>query len=201
MNRQPLARILAIDVRRTRFGYVLFEGPNRLLDWGASSVSPKLQGRAALETARKRIVPLLGRCHPMVIVIKRPRRTKTGKSSTQGPILRTIIQEAVILKLSVSFVRLKEIFELFRGFHCRNKDDISEILAERFPELMARLPRRRGKWGVERPGMVIFDAVAAGVTYWQRDDLQTPSRNSEESLRNLSAGPSPVGLDLRPSAK
>jgi len=173
MNHYSHLRILAIDVRRSRFGYVVFEGPKRLLDWGASSVPPQLSGRAAFEAARRRVAPVLRRCHPTVAVVKRPRRTKTGRSSTPGPILGTILREAAALKLRVCFVSLKEILEAFRGFHGHNKDDIAEILAKSFPELMARLPPRRGKWGTERPRMVIFDALAAGFTYWQREALQS----------------------------
>lgn len=169
MNCQSLTRVLAVDVRRTRFGYALLEGPKRLLDWGASAVSPKLRGRTALETARRRIAPILRRCHPTAVVIKRPRQTRTGRSSTPGPVLRAILRETAALRLSVTLVTSNEIFGVFSEFRCRNKDDIAEVLVQHFPELMARLPPRRGKWGTERARMVIFDALAAGVTYWERN--------------------------------
>lgn len=174
MNHDPAFRILAMDVRRNRFGYVLFEGPEHLLDWGASSVSPALKGRSALKAARRRIGPLLRRCHPMLAVVKRTRRTKTGRSSTPGPILKTVLHEAAVFHVPVRFVSLQKILDAFREFHCRNKDDIAEILAKFFPELAARLPPRRGKWGTERPRMAIFDALAAGFTYWHSDDVQIP---------------------------
>lgn len=174
MTHRSELRILAIDARRTRFGYVLFEGSKRMLDWGASSVSPQLSGRTALGAARKRIAPLLLRCRPAVAVVKRSRRTKTGKSSTPGPILRTILREAAALKLPVRIVSLDEIFDVFREMHAHNKDDIAEILIERFPELSAKLPPRRGKWGTEHPRMVIFDALSAGVTYWHREGVECP---------------------------
>lgn len=161
-------RVLAINVRRTRFGYVLLEGPQRLIDWGTCSVSPKLSGREAFETARRRIIPLLERCSPTVAVVKPPRRTKSGGSSTPGPILRTVLREAAALKLPVRVVTLDDINETFRTMYAHNKDDVARVLVELFPELTARLPPRRGKWGVERPRMMIFDALAAGFTYWQQ---------------------------------
>lgn len=169
MSLQSGPRILAIDVRRNRFGYVLFEGPKRLLDWGASAVSPKLGRRTAMEAARKRVAPLFRRCHPMAAVVKEPRRTKTGRSSTPGPILGTILREAVMLHIPVYFASRQEILDAFQIFRGRSKDDIAEILVRAFPELNARLPPRRGKWRAERPRMVIFDALAAGFTYWQRN--------------------------------
>ena len=174
MNHSSDPRILAIDVRRNRFGYVLFEGPKRLLDWGASAVSPKLSRRAAAEAARKRVAPLLRRCHPAAVVVKRPRRTRKGVSSTPGPMLGAILREAVILHIPVYFVTREEIISAFRIFRGRSKDDIAEILVGIFPELIDRLPPRRGRWGTERPRMVLFDALAAGFTYWQQNGTQFP---------------------------
>ena len=174
MNHHSDPRILAIEVRRNRFGYVLFEGPTRLLDWGASAVSPKLGRRAALQAARKRVTPLFRRCLPAAAIVKRPRHTKTGKSSTTGPILGIVLREAATLQIPVHFVSRKEKLHAFRAFRAHSKDDVAENLARMFPELDAKLPPRRGKWGTERPRMVIFDALASGVTYWERNGAQFP---------------------------
>jgi len=174
MNRHSSVRILSIDVRRNRFGYVLFEGPERLLDWGASAVSPKLGRRAAVEAALKRVAPLLRRCHPAAAVVKRPRRTKKGPSATSGPMLGVVQGEAVKLNIPMYFVTWQEVLDAFRVFPAHNKDNIAETLARIFPELIDKLPPRRGKWGTERPRMVIFDALAAGFTYWQRSGTQPP---------------------------
>lgn len=171
MNHLPDSRVLAIDVRRNRFGYALLEGPKRLLDWGASAVPPALSHRAALKAAQKRVSALFRRCHPTVAVVKRPRRTKTGRSSTPGPILGTVLREAASLRIPVHFVSRNEMLATFRVARAHSKDDIAEILANDFSELASRLPPRRGKWGTERPRMVIFDALAAGITYWE----QSPS--------------------------
>jgi hypothetical protein len=174
MNHHSNLRILAIDVRRNRFGYVLFEGPKRLLDWGANAVSPKLDRRAAVEVAQRRVAPLLRRCQPMAAVVKRPRRTKKGQSATPGPMLGVILCEALMLQIPVYFVTRQEILEVFRIFRSHSKDDIAEVLVRIFPELIVRLPPRRGKWGTERPRMVIFDALAAGFTYWQHNGASFP---------------------------
>ena len=88
--------------------------------------------------------------------------------------LKAILREAAALHLSVYFVNRKEILEAFRIFHGRSKDDIAENLVRIFPELIVKLPPRRGKWGTERPRMVIFDAIAAGFAYWQRNGTQFP---------------------------
>jgi len=174
MNKAFIPRILAIEARRSRFGYALFEGPNRLLDWGASTVPADLTGRAAKDAARKRIALALRRCHPVAAVVRRPRRVKTGRGATPGPILRTIAREAAALPIpvhSLSRGEVREAFQLLRG---RTKEEIAEALVGIFPELVTRLPPKRKKWQPEYRGMIVFDAVAVGFAYWQRNEMQFP---------------------------
>jgi hypothetical protein len=167
-------RILAIDVRRSRFGYALFEGPTCLLEWGAGMVSLSLGRRAAAKAARRRIAPLLLRYRPSALIVRRARHTIAGKSSAHGPLLSAVLRTCMELRLPVHLVSFKDVLEAFQTEHCRNKDDIAEVLARTFPEIAVRLPPRRGKWGTERPRMVIFDALAAGVTYWRRISTEFP---------------------------
>jgi hypothetical protein len=178
MRRRRGLRILAIDARRNRFGYALFEGSRRLLDWGASSVSPQMNTRSATQSARKRVTPLLKRSHPAAIIVKRLRRTRTGKSSTPGPILRTIETEAARLQIPLYFLRRKEIRSIFGDHEGKTKYDIAEFLVGMFPELSIRLPPRRKRWQSEPHVMTVFDAVAVGFTFWKRNGAQlSPSQS------------------------
>lgn len=164
-------RIVAIEARRSRFGYALFEGPNKLLDWGGNSIRTRLTTRSATNAARDRISDLLRRSHPTVVIVMRPRRTRTGKTATPGTIMKAIVQQAAVLGLSIEFVTRAQIWG---AFAIRNRDDIAEQIVMVFPELVARLPLRRKKWQPERRGMVIFDAVAVGMVYWARTAAKYP---------------------------
>jgi len=172
MTRHVETRILAVDARRNRFGYVLFEGPERLLDWGGSEISPGLNDRAAVGRARKRIRSVLRLRHPMVVVLKRPRRMITDKISARGPVLKAIVSEATGLQIPTHFVSRKDIREAFRILPGHSKYDIANRLVQLFPELVTRLPPRRKAWQSEPRSMIVFDAIAAGFAYWQRNGKQ-----------------------------
>jgi hypothetical protein len=169
--------VLAIEARRSRFGYALFEGPKRLLDWGGSTVPPGLAGRAAIETARKRVASVLSRGSFEAIVVKPPRRTQTGPTAAVGPVFESLHREAAALKIPVYFMSRKQIREAFHILRARTKDEIACVLVGVFPEIIARLPLKRKKWQPEKRGMIVFDAIATGLAYWLRNGAEfTPPR-------------------------
>ena len=172
MTRSQTTRVLAIEARRSRFGYALFEGPRCLLDWGASTVPSELTGHLATKAARKRIASALLRCHPAAAVVRRPRKIKT-RGVMPGPIFKAIAREAALLQIPVYFISRAEVQEAFRMFRGNTKEQISEVLVGIFPELFTRLPPKRKKWQPEYRGMVVFDAVSVGFAYSQRIGTQS----------------------------
>lgn len=174
MTQPETLHVLAIEARRSRFGYALFEGPKRLLDWGGSAVPAELTGKAATEAARKRITSALRRCHPVVAVVRRPRKMRNEKGVAPGPIWRTIVTEATALSIPVYCVSNREVRDAFRLLQGGTKEQIAELLVGIFPELLTRLPPKRKKWQPEYRGMIVFDAVAVGFAYWHRNGMQFP---------------------------
>jgi hypothetical protein len=55
---------------------------------------------------------------------------------------------------------------LFRGFKCRNKFQVAELLAMWFPDLGRKVPQKRKAYEPEPWTMTYFDAVALGVAYY-----------------------------------
>jgi len=168
-------RILAVDARRSRFGYALFEGPTRLLDWGASEIPADSADRTSIMMASKRVLPLLKLGHPEVVVVKRPRRGSRGSGTATGPFVKAILRAASERQIRVCPMSRREILQGFRIFNGSTKDEIAHILAEVFPELRTRLPPKKKTWQSERHAMIVFDAVATGFAYWQRNvDQSSP---------------------------
>jgi len=170
MKSADRTRVLALDVRHSRFAYGLFEGPKRLLDWGISGVPAHCNDRVAW-TAR-RMTALLKDFSPEVIVVKRPIRGSKTINPTQVPILDSILQVTQALAVPVHFLEIEDIRAAFRGFEARRKDDVASILVQIFPELLSRLPPRRREWQSEPHRMILFDAISAGLAYWQRTPPQ-----------------------------
>jgi glucan phosphorylase len=59
--------------------------------------------------------------------------------------------------------------------NARNKYTIASTLAQRFPELAAKLPPKRKIWLCEDYRMSIFDAAALGVAYFAAVTSQVES--------------------------
>src|SRR5256885_7228127 len=75
-------RVLALDVRPRSFGYVVFEGPTLLLDWGVQSFR---HGRNAVRIPlATKIAALLEDFQPAAVVAKEPpSRKKVNRSRTR----------------------------------------------------------------------------------------------------------------------
>src|SRR5438876_11739487 len=78
-------RVLALDLRPRSFGYVIFEGPTLLLDWGVQSFR---RGRNAVRIPLAiKIAALLEDFQPAVVVAKKPpSRKKVNRARTRKSI-------------------------------------------------------------------------------------------------------------------
>jgi hypothetical protein len=177
MTDHPSFLVLAIEARRTRFGYALFEGPKQLLDWGASEIPSGLSDRDAIVFARRQLARVLRRGSPIAIVVARPRRKQNRSTVSDGPMLRSILQEAETWKIPVCCLEREEIRTALCHFRAQSKEQLACVLVSAFPAITHRLPQKRKKWQPERRGMIVFEAIAAGLAYWlQLRPKVTPHR-------------------------
>jgi hypothetical protein len=166
-------RILAISLRSRRFGFAVFEGPNRLLDWGM--VFYPLNNDVQRAAASKRVASLLTLYIPSVVVVGRARPLNVRSGSGVCPILRSIRGESSSRMIPVQFMRTAVVKGVSRQFRAKSKHEIATMIAQMFPELLWKLPPKRRIWESEHPIMAMFDAVAMGFAYWQRDGGRDPT--------------------------
>lgn len=159
-------RILALNVHPRSFGFVVFEGPTRLLDWGAKSVRGNT--RAGRMPLGPKVAKLLVEYAPTVIVFRRPITKKSGGSVDK------ITQEIRIHKVRIKMLSPEAVKRVFPGRN-DNKDQIASAIAEQFAELLSILPPRRKPWQSEDYRMTIFDAAAVGIAYFARRTAAAPA--------------------------
>lgn len=151
-------RYLAIDPTTAGFAYVVFESPDRLVEWGLST------GRTDAEWA-KRLESLISLYAPEVLITEDVAGTRRGRRAV------TFLEGAQTIALlrNLWSVRIpkRKVFEAFGG--AKGKHGIAESLVERFPELRPRLPRKRKAWTSEDARMRIFDSLALIVTHLSTD--------------------------------
>ncbi len=158
------ARILAVDLRFRRSGFALFEGPKRLLDFGTVVIP---SGR--YEKAGSRFSDLMKLSLPSAIVVKKERWEDLMARSDQKPPIGALTNESEAHLLRIRLLEHGALISTFRNLGCDTKAQISTMLARIFPELVWQLPPERKVWQSEHPRQRVFDAIALGFAYWQRE--------------------------------
>src|SRR5438477_5899900 len=170
MTKAPPRRVLTLDLHPSRFGYVVFEGPHALLDWGTRTYGD--EERSSLD---RRLKNLQSSFAPSVILA---RRISTRHRLTEPMNRRAFNSLRSFAKRVLVTVLLIDESSL-RGFFSRepkvNKHDIALMIADRFPELSWRLPPKRKSWQSEPKRQSIFDAASLGIFYFaqQANEQQT----------------------------
>jgi hypothetical protein len=165
-------RFIAIDVRAQQFGYAVFEGFDRLLDYGGGQLRPGGQLGAAL--AVKRIRNLIQLFAPSTIVLRRPEPRVAKKHPGIHAVVSAIRREASMRLVPHRLIAREEIRAAFHGSKALSKYQIAMVLVEMFPELNRKLPPPRSLGDPEHPRMVVFDAISVGVTYRQLIEVSLP---------------------------
>jgi hypothetical protein len=169
-------RVLALDVHPRSVGFVVFEGPNRILDWGVKSFRRGVN--AAKIPAARKLLALVDLFTPSAVVIREPEVRRNRK------MLATIERQAGSRRIAVRFLSRGDVNRAFVGFES-NKYEVAAALAKQFPSLASRLPPKKKCWQSEDYRMGIFDAAAVGVAYYTRRKQMPTSTEPRESLQSI----------------
>jgi hypothetical protein len=176
-------RVLALDVHPRSFGFVVFEGPNHILDWGVRSFRTGVN--AVKIPAATKFLALLDEFRPSAVLI---RERLTGRTVKQIKMLAAIERQARTRRIPVRRISRGDVNRAFVGFDT-NKYEVASALALQFSDLALRLPPRRKCWQSEDYRMGIFDAAALGVAYFVR---------RENRFRTLPVSANPEGYTELP---
>jgi hypothetical protein len=172
--------ILAIDLRHRRFGYAVFEGHRTLIDCGIRIY--RAAGDAEMTMVSKRLTALFKLFAPSAIVITKERWDRAETSIHMHLLISAVVREASSRAIPIHLITQSNVRVSFDNLGCKNKDEIAEALANIFPELRWRLPPKRKVWQSEHPRMIIFDAVALGLAYWQHPSEEISSLPDNDLL-------------------
>ena len=170
-------RLMAVEIRSGKFGYAVFEKPTELVDWGVRWFGARSRSLAATVSNRIRI-PL--NIHKPFAVVVRDREYYTATENKRfRTILRLIRAEAKQHSTKLRIITTRQVRRHFALRGGETKHDIAASLARQFNHLSWRAPRRRRLYQSEARAMVIFDAVAIGVTFFGR---MAPQEDHSQSI-------------------
>jgi hypothetical protein len=158
MRYKSLTRVLALDLHPRRFGYVVLESLDRLLDWGVCSYRRK--GNAADGLIRRRLKPLLELWRPSVVVLRLPLRIRTLNPQRNG-LLKQIMKEAKDQRARVQILKKRPTDRTERLTNYER----AQAVAQSFPVLTRKLPPKRKPWESEHYSMSMFEALASAAQY------------------------------------
>lgn len=154
-------RVLAIDPVNKGFGYAVFEGPDKLIDWGVKSTK-SIDKRRRLE----QLFDLMERYSPDVIVVEDYADKGSRRGAQAKDLIRMILITASAMEIKTCALSPADVRNAFSQFGAATKYSIATILAKKFPELAPRLPPIRKPWMSEDYRMSIFDAVSLAWTFF-----------------------------------
>jgi hypothetical protein len=156
-------RIIALDLRPKSLGFVVLEGEERILDWGAKAFCGGVNAVNIAPGAK--VKALLAEYLPDALVL---RHQRTGTDA----MLREVKEVCKTQDLAIRLLPPRVVKKAFVG--CRNKDQIAATVSERFPPLLSILPPKRKFYDKEDWRIRIFDAAAAGLAYFMRKRQGVP---------------------------
>ncbi|MEX2526458.1 MAG: helix-turn-helix transcriptional regulator [Gemmatimonadota bacterium] len=168
---RPFTRILSLAPHTKGLGYAVFEGPERLVDWGFLEVRPKQRADVAL-----RVQVLLHRYQPAHLVGEDPNDPKSRRSPAIKALIKRITSRARARRIPPVTFTGGEVRDAFAATRAKTKHEIAIILASRYPQISHRRPanRRRTPWKSEDTRMPLFWAVALGVSYYHHREGWEP---------------------------
>ncbi len=143
--------ILAIDPTSRGFAFAVLEPPNFLVDWGERVVPAKTGGLL------RKVDELLSRYEPTLLVIEDLAAPGGRRRKRAGKEIRSI--ELLALKRGLATERMSRLGVRDAFAPGKSKFEVALRLAEIFPALAERLPRKRKAWTTEDARMNVFDAL------------------------------------------
>jgi hypothetical protein len=154
-------RILAIAPATFGFGLAVVEDVNTLVGWDIKRVRRDRNNGCLLK-----IEKVIALYQPHVLVLEDASAKEIKRSARIRALMKRIITLAEKRGIRVAVLPRKKVRAAFFSEGLGTKDALAKLLAERFPEELARhLPPERTPWTSEDRRMAMFDAVALAVAF------------------------------------
>jgi hypothetical protein len=160
MQRKRTNTILAIDPTSRGFAFAVLEAPAFLVDWGERIVPAKTGGLL------RKVDELLPRYEPTLLVIEDLAGLGARRRKRASKEIHSI--ELLAQKRGLSAERISRLGVIDTFAPGKSKYEVALRLAEIFPALAERLPRKRKAWTTEDARMNIFDALGFAAAAVER---------------------------------
>ena len=162
--------VLAIALSTDGVGYTLFEGPRNLVDWQIHRIRADRNKKSLM-----RVEILFERCQPDILIIEDYAGAGSRRRARIRRLIRSIKYRADKQVIETHQFSRGQLRAWFAPFGATTKHQIATKITAWFPELKRILPPKPKPWIPEHPAMMVFDAIAMVITYYDHAD-QDPDR-------------------------
>lgn len=156
IKRQRYDLFLSIYLSPRGFAFVLSEGAMNPLDWGNPEARGPYKNRHVVAAVQK----LVRRYLPDVLILE----DVSHPSSHRSMRIQKLNAETCIFAqeagIPVTLVSRERVREAFHPYGAETKDEIAEVIGEKFPVFATYVPATRMPWMNVNARMAMFDAVA-----------------------------------------
>jgi Holliday junction resolvasome RuvABC endonuclease subunit len=157
-------RLIGLDPTPHGCGFAVFEGPERLLDWGHASIRP-----ANNAVCLERVAGLMARYEPHVVALEDIHHPRSRRRKRIQHLITSISEYAYACNAHVEFVSWSEVKRTLSVSKQANRRDVAEYIASLYPEVAPLVPPPRKVWMSEFECINVFDAMAFSLTAFTKD--------------------------------
>ena len=169
-NRQRL--ILAIYPTTRGFGFVVFEGRHRTIDWGVKEA----RGDKNLNVLAK-VEELMAWYRPDMLVLENAVGARSRRAERIRLLHLQLVELARTRKIALRQFTRSDIKAAFASRNASTKYEIAQAVSRELPDLAPWLPPPRKIWMSEDRRSGIFDAASLALTFY---DAQKSRRVSPD---------------------
>jgi Holliday junction resolvasome RuvABC endonuclease subunit len=156
-------RVVAIDPTHRGFGYIVLEGPERLIDWGITHVQGA-RNKASIAAAGD----LISHYRPQIMVLEDAAERNCRRHPRVRQLIEALEHYGRERGLTVRKIARTTVKKTFLLCGIRNKNQMAQFIVVRFSELARYVPPERKPWMSEDTRMAIFDAAAFALVFLGR---------------------------------
>lgn len=156
--------VLGVHATSHGFGWVAFEGPFTLHDWGTSRARDNKN-----DMSMRRFEKLLERLQPDTFVLEAFEGVGVRRSQRVVRLCRSMISTAALQGIEVAVYRRGDVQAAFAHLGAVDRHGTAQALVRLFDVLRPLLPPRRRAWEMANDRMGIFNAAAVVLVHFQRD--------------------------------
>ncbi len=153
-------RVLAIDPATRGFGFVVMEGPRKLVDWGVKSTKTDREGKSV-----EKLEELISIYLPTFLIVERVDSTGSRRCRQVALLIKRLVAVAAESGVRVRTISRADVRQEFARCGASTKNQIALQIGRELPELAPKVPPSRKPWMSENYQMPVFDAAALALTF------------------------------------